>query len=185
MQPKILPGMIDSSIEFFQSDDGRLKYIHQGKVNCINEMPFAFSEIIKDEISKNPEIENHLKDFHPDSEIKRLHQFISCRFGGVDYQGDIKENVLQEGEYWPCPLRGTCKSEGVLCKIPKINGNDLSSTEIKIIQMSTTDMTNDVIADALGLCQGTFNKMKKIVYEKLNVPTKQCLTKIAHRYNII
>lgn len=185
MQDKIIPGMIDNSIEFFTADDGRMKYVHQGKVNCISELPFAYNHLIKDEISNNPEIEKHLFQFHPDSEIKRIHQFISCRFGGLDYQGDIKDNQLQQAEYRPCELRGHCKSEGILCKLPVINGHELSSTEIKIIQYSTSDMTNDVIADKLQLCFGTLHKMKKSIYKKTNVMTKQALTKIAHRYNII
>lgn len=185
MLTKILPGMVDDAVEFFKDDEGKVKYIHQGKVNCVSELPYWLTKIITEHIELNPEINNHLLNFHPDSEIKRLHQFINCRFGGIDFRGDIVDGKLQESEYIHCPLRGNCKSEGVLCKMPVVNGHTLTPTEVKIIQMSTTDMTNDVIAEECSLPLGSFHKIKQNIYDKFCVPTKQCLTKLAYSLNLI
>lgn len=184
-QQKLLPGMVDDSVEFFTSDDGKIKYIHQGHVNCISQLPCWLSKTLNEYIDNHPEVKMHLERMHPDSEIKQLHQFISCRFGGLDYSGDIIDGKIQETEYSHCPLRGNCKSEGVLCKMPVVNGHTLTSTEIKIIQLSTTDKTNEVIADELGLALGTFHKYKQSIYDRCAVLTKQCLTKLAYSLNLI
>lgn len=177
--------MVDDAVEFFKDSEGKLKYIHQGKVNCVSELPYWLTRVLNEYIEKNPEVKKHLQDFHPDSEIKQLHQFISCRFGGLDFRGDIIDGQLQESEYAFCPLRGNCKSEGVLCKMPIVNGHTLSATEVKIIQLSTTDLTNEVIAEETDLPLGTFHKIKQSIYEKCEVPTKQCLTKLAYSLNLI
>lgn len=185
MQTKILPGMIDDSVEFFTTEEGKIKYIHQGHVNCISQLPYWLSKTLKEYVENNPDVKEHLIMMHPDSEIKQLHQFINCRFGGLDYRGDIIDGKIQEHEYAFCPLRGNCQSEGVLCKMPVVNGHTLSSTEVKIIQLSTTDKTNDVIAEELGLPLGTFHKYKQSIYDKCAVLTKQCLTKLAYSLNLI
>src|SRR5690606_32617200 len=99
---------------------------------------------------------------------------------------DISETgKLQDGEYWECPLRGKCTSEGVLCKMPKVGAERLTPTEIKLIQLSTTDKTNDVIAEEMQLPLGSFHKSKKLLYNKLNINTKQCLTRMAMALNFI
>jgi hypothetical protein len=81
------------------------------------DISFETQKILADEINKNIAIKLELHDMHPTSPMKRLEQFAKCRFGGLDFQGKIKNGELQEGAYWDCPNRGKCKSEGILCKL--------------------------------------------------------------------
>ena len=149
-----------------------------------NTYNIPLSQYIK-EINKNKEVKLALHDFHPTSEIKRVEQFAMCRFGGLDFQGDIKNGELQDGEYWPCPNHGKCQFEGILCKLPLVNGQRLTKQEVDLIKLSSTDKTNDVIAEDLGIPLGTFHQLKHKLYEKFFVQTKQELTKLSAFLNII
>lgn len=181
---KIIPGMLNDDIEFFNTESG-VKYITNGKVENFINLPFQVLEILRQKISDNAELKNVLENWHPNSEFHQLQQFASCRFGGIDYDPDFKNGILQEGEYFKCPKASTCTGYGIVCQKPKIHKNELSTLEIQLIQLSTSDMTNEVIAEELKIPLGSFHKEKKLLYQKLGVQTKQALTKIAISANII
>lgn len=179
------PGMNCNSVEFFVVDS-YAKAIHKGKVIDFTELPLGIIEMLKEEIKKDKEVNLILHDLHPTSQWKRLEQFVTCRFGGIDFQGDITpEGNLQDGEYWPCPLRGNCSHEGKLCKLPIVNGQRLTTQEVQLMQLSTTDKTNEVIAEEMEMAPGSFHKAKALLHKLLGVQTKQCITRICTHLNLI
>lgn len=169
---RLYPGLADSSIEFF-IDNNQTKVIQNSKVLPFTEVSFSIIQLLDEEIEKDLLVKIHLMDMHPTSKIKRTEQFVHCRFGGLDYQGDIKDGKLQDGEYWECPKRGNCPSEGILCKLPSYNNKVLTNQDVKLLQLTATNKTNEVIADELSLPLGSFHKAKKYLYEKLGIQTKQ------------
>lgn len=181
---RLYPGLADSSIEFF-NDQEETKVIQNSKVFPFDEASFSVIQIIDEEIEKDSVVKSHLIAMHPNSKIKRTKQFVSCRFGGLDFQGDIKDGKLQEGEYWECPKRGNCPSEGILCKLPSYNGKQLQPQEVKLLQLTATNKTNEVIAEELSLPLGSFHKLKKILWSKLNIQTKQEGVMISFFLNLI
>lgn len=178
------PGMGDSSIEFFISEK-ETKVIQHGKVLPFSEIPFDTLKMLEKTIQEDIKINLELHDMHPNSKLKRIEQFARCRFGGLDFVGDIVNGKLQEGEYHDCPKRGKCAAEGILCKLPSYNGQNLSKQDIQLMQLLSTSKTNDVIADEMNLPMGSFHKAHHILYEKLEVQTKQEVTKIAYLLNLI
>jgi DNA-binding NarL/FixJ family response regulator len=184
MEIKIYPGMSCHGLEFFLHGSD-FKIIQHGQVKAFDEIPYQTSQIILEAINASPEITAALLEMHPDSQSKRIEQFAKCRFGGLDFQADIIEGELQDGEYWACPLHGSCKHEGVLCKLPKFNQERLTKEEIQLMQLSTSEKTNEAIADALQLPMGTFHQRKNTLHKKLGVQTKQGLTKISIFLNLI
>jgi DNA-binding CsgD family transcriptional regulator len=181
---KLLPGMACNSVEFFVHHS-EMKAIQHGKVIDFTELPFATIEIMQEEIKKNKEVNLALHDMQPYSSIKRVEQFAKCRFGGLDFQGDIKNNQLQDGEYWPCPMHGNCPHEGVLCKLPLYNGIRLTKQDVQLLKLLVSNKTNDVVADEMRIPLGTFHQAKKNLYEKLSIQTKQEAAVIAMSLNII
>lgn len=188
MTNNLLPGMIaDGQLEFFVVEN-EVKVMHSGKIESFSDTPFEIFQLLKETINNDPLVLEKLSEMHPSSEYRRIEQFVKCRMGGLDYSGDYcsKTKVLQDGEYWPCPKRGSCSAEGIVCKLPIVNGQRLTNQEIELIQLTTTDMTNDVIAEEMSLPLGTFHKIKHSLYQKIgNVQTKQCVTKIAIALNLI
>jgi len=178
------PGMGDSSIEFFISDK-ETKIIQNGKVLPFSDIPFATIKMLDEAIHADININLELHDMHPTSKLKRIEQFARCRFGGLDFVGDIIDGKLQEGEYHDCPNHGNCKSEGILCKLPAYNGLKLSAQDIQLMQLLTTPLTNDVIASEMNLPMGSFHKAHRQLYDKLGIQTKQENTRIAISLNLI
>jgi DNA-binding CsgD family transcriptional regulator len=181
---KLYPGLTCDNVELFNDGHG-LKAIYGGAVKAFHELPFLYIQAIKEAIQNNPAVKFQLERMHPDSEMKQIEQFAICNFSGLDHTADIAGGVLQEGEYWDCPKRGLCPAEGILCKQLQYNGKSISSVEIKMIKLLSTDMTNEAMADELFLRLGTYHLIKKKLYEKLGVSTKQEITLIGVALNII
>lgn len=178
------PGMTCSGLEFFVHD-GELNVMHNRKVIDFTELPFAVIQQLREAIEQDKNVKMALMDIHPTSEVKRLEQFAKCRFGGLDFKPDILHNQMQEGEYWACPLRGRCEHEGVLCKMPTINGQRLTKPEVSLMRLISSEATNEVIAELLGYKMGTFHLEKKKLYSKLKVQTKQGVAIISQHLNLI
>jgi DNA-binding CsgD family transcriptional regulator len=180
----MFPGMMDSATEFFVSQ-GEVKIIQNSKVLPFCEISSATMQILDEAINNDKAAKLELFDMHPNSKMKRIEQFAKCRFGGLDFQGDLHDGVLQDGEYWECPNHGNCKSEGILCKLPTYNEQRLDKQEVKLLQLMSSNMTNEVIADELAMPLGSFHKLKKNVYDKLGIQTKQEGTMVSFFLNLI
>jgi ATP/maltotriose-dependent transcriptional regulator MalT len=178
------PGMGCSTTEFYVSENETL-IIENNRIKPFAEISEENRIILQNEINSDQLVFNALFEMHPESEMKRLEQFTRCRLGGLDYQADIIDGKLQDGEYWECPERGTCKSEGILCKLPTYNGKRLEMDEIKLLQLTSTNKINEVIAEDLNLPLGTLHKFKKSVYKKLGIQTKQEGVVISFFLNLI
>ena len=178
------PGMGDSAIEFFISEK-ETKFIQHGKVLPFSQIPFATIKLLDEAIHADINLNLELHDMHPTSNLKRIEQFARCRFGGLDFVGDIVDGKLQEGEYHECPNRGNCKSNGILCKLPSYNGQNLSTLDVQLIQQLSTSKTIETIIYEMDLRPGTFHKIHNILYSKLGVQTRQEVTKIAYLLNLI
>ncbi|MFA9191100.1 hypothetical protein AAGV28_06925 [Flavobacterium sp. FZUC8N2.13] len=180
----IFPGMIDSATEFFVSN-GEVKIIQNAKILPFCEISSATMQILEETINQDARVKIELLDMHPTSKMKRIEQFAMCRFGGLDFEADIKDGQLQDGEYWECPNHGNCKSEGILCKLPKYNGQRLEKQEVILLQLMATNKTNDSIAHDMDMAMGSLHKLKKNVYDKLGIQTKQEGTMISFFLNLI
>lgn len=178
------PGMLDQSTEFFVYED-KLKVIQHGNIKDLSDLPLQTIEILKQEMKADKEVNLALHDLHPTSKFKRIEQFITCRFGGLDFNSDVQDGKLQDGEYWECPKRGSCPHEGVLCKLPVVNNERLTKTDVQLMQLSSSEITNDVMAETIGMPFGTLHQAKKQLYKKLGVQTKQRCAIIANKLGII
>jgi len=183
---KTYAGMGCSATEFYISDDN-VQIIENNRIIPFSEISDINIQILNNEIESDQAVQIELLKMHPNPEDNfiRLEQFVRCRFGGLDYQADIKDGILQQGEYWECPKRGNCQSEGILCKLPSYNGKPLELNEIKLLQLTATNKTNEVIAEDLDLPLGSFHKIKKTIYKKLGIQTKQEAVVISFFLNLI
>jgi DNA-binding CsgD family transcriptional regulator len=180
----LFPGMGCDATEFLVVNE-ELKFLNKGKILPFCELSSEIISVLENAINNDIQVKLELHDWFPNSKMKRTEQFAKCRFGGLDFKADVFEGKLQEGEYWACPNRGNCPSEGILCKMPHINGQRLTKKEVDMIQMLCTDATNEYIAYELDLPMGSFHKFKQNLYQKLKVQTKQEIVRIAFQLNLI
>jgi len=181
---KIYQGMLNNNAEFFKDGD-ELMVISNGSIKPFEQISFPHYQLFIEEINANPELKKELQKMHPDSEFKRVKQLANCRFGGIDYDADIKDNKLSRGDYWDCPLRGFCSGEGIVCSHVKYNGSILSKRHIDLVKLLVTNATNQTIALTLSIPEGTMHLLKKELYAIFNVQTKQELALKAQHINLI
>lgn len=181
---RIYPGLVCRSIEFFLMGDV-LKVISKGSVKDFRDAPWAYHQILKEAVKKEPETNKLLKEWYPKSEMKRLVQFGSCRFGGLDFYPDVNQSRLQAGEYSECPVRNSCPGAGIICRTPKYKGAEISFLEVDIIKALSTTDTNENIAAKIPLPLGSFHLAKKTLYRKLRIQTKQEAVMIGRDLNLI
>jgi DNA-binding CsgD family transcriptional regulator len=162
-----------------------VKFLNNGKILPFCDLSNDTIAVLEQAINDDLSVKLELLDHYPNSKLKRIEMFAKCRFGGLDFKADIFEGKMQEGEYWACPNRGNCPSEGILCKMPLVNGQRLTKQEVEMIQMLCTDATNEYIAYELELPMGSFHKFKQNLYQKLQVQTKQEIVRIAFQLNLI
>jgi DNA-binding CsgD family transcriptional regulator len=183
-QSRLYPGMVDTNVEFFKSAQG-VKVISKGIIKKFNQLSPQVYQILKTSLSKEAHATQILNEWYPNNELQQLEKFTECRLGGLDFTPDIQGNVLQDGEYHDCPFRGKCAGEGIICKALKYNGKIISQQEIELLRLIATNYINEVIAEKLKISFGQFHKVKKALYSKLNVQTKQGATLIAFDLNLI
>ncbi len=169
---KIYPGLLGPDVEIF-NDNEQLKILFNGQVKPFSSAPYSVIALLLEKIESEPDSKKILENWHPNSPTCQAQQFARCRFGGLDFEADIKDNQLQDGEYHPCPYRGSCSAEGVLCKLPTINGNRLTIQYIKLMRLLSGTDTNEVIAEKMELPLGSYHLLKKQLYAILGVQTKQ------------
>jgi DNA-binding CsgD family transcriptional regulator len=181
---RMYPGMGCSATEFFLAND-EMRIIQNSKILPFCEISFGTQQILQEAINEDLNVKLALHDMHPTSKMKRLEQFAKCRFGGLDFQGDIKNGELQDGEYWQCPNHGNCPHEGILCKLPTYNNQRLTKQDVQLLQLTATNKTNEAIGEELDLPMGSFHKAKKYLYVKLGIQTKQEGVMISMFLNLI
>ena len=181
---RIYPGLLCNSIEFFVTGK-RLKIISGGQVKDINDATYCQQQVLKEAIEKQPAVKEMLHSWYPHSKMKRIIQYGSCRFGGLDYQPDYQNSHLQDGEYSFCAARGMCPGEGILCKAPKFRGTELTFQEINLLQLLAGRDTNDVIAEKMEMPFGSLHPFKRKLYQKLNIQTKQEAAMVVRDLNLL
>lgn len=179
------PGMITNEVEFFTTGE-ELKVINKGKIYSFKELDASIIKILSDAMKQDQNAQAVLIKWFPNQELKQVEKFTQCRFGGLDFNPDINSaGKLQKGEYYQCPFRGKCEGEGVVCRNIRHNGNEITNEEIQLIKLLVTDLTNEDIADEMNLKLGTLHFKKRVLYEKLEITTKQQLTLFAVQHNIV
>lgn len=183
-QSNIYPGMLDENVEFFRTDNG-VKIISAGTIRAFKEITPPVYQILKQNLEVDLPALEILKKWYPNSELCQIEKFTECRFGGLDKTPDISQNQLQSGDYWECPFRGNCEGEGKICQPLTFKGEELSAQDIKLMKLLSGTSTNDVIAIELNISLGLFHKIKKKLYAKLEVQTKQEVALIALSLNLV
>lgn len=183
---KFYPGLLGPDVEIFNDGENELKILSNGKVKPFSQAPYSIIKLLLEQLEQEPEAKKILEEWHPSSSMKQIEQFAACRFGGLDYEADIKDNTLQDGEFHPCPKRGSCEAEGILCKMPIINGSRLSFPMVKLMRLLSSNDTNEVIAEKMNMPLGSYHFLKKKLYAALgNVQTKQEVALISRDLTIV
>lgn len=110
-----------------------------------------------------------------------VRRFIKCNLSCHDSAIDLDGETLHF-EKVPCPMRGECKWDGIICN-PKLN-NSLTEAEKRVYILLAENIEECAIADQLFLSINTVQAHRKSIYRKLKISSKAELI-LHHKNNII
>lgn len=106
-----------------------------------------------------------------------------CNFGVIDTStSDIDASGQFHFEHVPCPLRGECKHENVICH-PRFNSK-ISDAEMRVLGLLFKGMKRPQIADELCLSPHTVHNHIRNVSARLGANKESELIAYAHRHNL-
>ncbi|MDR1561169.1 MAG: helix-turn-helix transcriptional regulator [Holosporaceae bacterium] len=111
-----------------------------------------------------------------------VNRFCRCNFGTIDNIRDIDGKGRFVFEYVPCPLRGECRLEGVVCA-PEFNSK-ISDSEMRVLELLYRGFEKEEIAEKLHLSIHTINNHIRNAYTRLGFHEKAEFIDYAHRNKI-
>ena len=109
-------------------------------------------------------------------------RFIRCNFAQLDNIPDFSDECRCSFEFIPCPLRGECLYERVICR-PEFD-HKLSDSEMPVLRLWHSGLSIDDIAKQLCLSPHTINNHIRHAYQRLNIHSRAEFVRYAAINNI-
>lgn len=107
-----------------------------------------------------------------------------CNFGIIDAStSDIDATGHFHFEHVPCPLRGECKHENVICH-PRFNSK-ISDAEMRVLALMFKNISRQQIAEELCLSPHTVHNHIRNACARIGVNKEAELIAYAHRHNLV
>ena len=111
-----------------------------------------------------------------------VRRFVRCNFGGLDDVNDISGSMRCNFEYVPCPLRGECRLDRIVCN-PEFN-HQLSPSELQVLRLVYDGLTEEVIGERLRLSPHTIHTHVRNAYARLDIHSKAQFIRYAAENNL-
>jgi DNA-binding NarL/FixJ family response regulator len=159
-----------TGIEFFATGDDVFMIDQEGQLKPFDRFPLEVLDRLREEIEADAKLEQALDELT--SGTDQIRQFIRCRFGAFNNQGDLVDGVLT-AEYIDCGHRSDCMYEGIICR------RELTSRELEILKLIADDLADKQIADKLGISVFTVSNHRASILHKLGIASKIGLARFA------
>jgi len=114
---------------------------------------------------------------------RMFRRFVCCNFGAFDHIEDVDAENTFHFEKVPCPLRGECKHECVIC-MPEFS-TTLSAREYEILALIMEGLTDLQIADRICRSVDTVKNHRKNIRRKLAVHSNLELIEKIRKNNLV
>lgn len=129
-----------------------------------------------------PQAHNRLLELYGNQVYTRVLRFMKCNFSIHDSTPDLVGDKMNF-EYVPCPMRGECKDEGIICN--PVVSHGLRVREIEVLQLMSEGYTDKETATKLFLSVHTVITYRKSLLVKLACNNKAQLTSEAYKLGIL
>ena len=138
------------------------------------DFPEAYNALAKHYADSRPNLSYYMR--------RIVTRFLKCNFSPIDNKPDIHNGSFCNFEFVPCPIRGECPHEGVVCG-PQFKPS-LRRAEIKVMQKWYEGLNEDEIAALLCLSPYTIHNHIRNAYARLGVHSRSEFVKYAVAHNI-
>ena len=108
-----------------------------------------------------------------------VNRFCKCNFGNIDNVSDVEDSGKFNLECVPCPLRGECKYEYIICR-PEFE-HLITDAELRVLRLWYLGKKKEEIADALYLSIHTVNNHIRNAFTRLGIHEKSEFVKYAEQ----
>ncbi|SEM65611.1 regulatory protein, luxR family [Mucilaginibacter gossypiicola] len=179
-------GLFDQNAEFFADADMKAFCLTGGRAVSIDELSGNMIATIEADMLQHPEKLKGIAKMGIYGRMPVINQYVVCNYGGFDHTPDMINGQLQQKEYWPCPKRGICKMEGIVCDSLKTNiGEVLTSSEVKVLKHVAMGYLDKEIAHKLNIAIGTVTTHTRNIRKKTGFQRKADLTRFATQKHLI
>ena len=116
-------------------------------------------------------------------EKDQIEKFGMCRYGGLDDLPDFDKDKTNH-EWYNCGHRGHCPGEGLVCKSMQAKYGKISPRMIQYLSFIVKGLTDEEIANKMGLKPSTTRTLKKRCLDATGLPNKSALIAFAKDKNI-
>jgi len=172
-----------NNTEFFTGADGKSAMMSNGQVTIQLTANSPMVPVMADWLKSNrPKSYLELKS-HYKNDFRIVRQAVKCMFGSLDGMPDISGDFVNY-EVVHCPLRGEelCPFSEKICN--PASEHNLSFREVEVAKLIATGSTDKEVAEQLFLSVHTVSNHRKHIFKKLNLRSKQDLTKYVIDHNI-
>lgn len=162
---------MNQGIEFFATRGDVYMICPNGEVKNFSQFPISVLDRLRAEIEKDPQLEAALEKISENG-IDELKQFVRCRFGAFNNQGDLVNDHLTS-EYVDCEKRGNCPHEGIICR------SELTAREIEVTRLIADDLADKQIAERLSISPFTVSNHRVNIERKLGLASKIGIARFA------
>lgn len=169
----------EDGISIILNDNGNYIPVDESNTNLIDEI----TELIK---SLYPEAYNSLFELYGKAINHKwlmVRRFINCNWSVADNKPDVDNYGFTSLEIVPCPLRGECRYENIICK-PELS-TALSKREIEVVKLICEGLDDQTIADRLYLSYWTVGNHRKHIHKKIGTTSKPEIIAWARKNNIV
>ncbi|WP_028376032.1 helix-turn-helix domain-containing protein [Leeuwenhoekiella sp. MAR_2009_132] len=168
----------DMTVRFFQS----------GQCYPFKKLQATYFALILNEFYKDKPAQKFFKVLEKEegitlTTVRKVELYTYFMWGGLDHKPDIKNGELQPSENFR--HIENCPSLAFANKSLKINGAELNTRDLLIIDMSARGCTDYEIADALHITVITLNHHKKNLFTKTGTDCKLSLVSASYKNQIL
>ena len=162
---------MNQSIEFFATKGDVYMVDPNGEVRNFSMFPSTVLDRLQAEIENDAQLEEAMEQI-AGTGVNAIRQFVRCRFGAFNNQGDLVNNKLIS-EYVDCEKRGHCPHEGVICR------SELTAREVEVTRLIANDLADKQIAHHLSISPHTVARHRVNIEQKLGVASKIGIARFA------
>lgn len=167
-----------TNIEFFTYSNEVMVRTADGSVRTLSPSDYSLVDEVCDYLSTfYPKAYAALCEEYKQSALNQhyfrfriVSRFVRCNFGALDNVNDISTTLHCNFEYVPCPLRGECHLDRIVCN-PEFN-HQLSPAEFQVLRLVYDGISEEVIAERLRLSPHTIHSHVRNAYARLNIHSK-------------
>lgn len=184
---RLYPGMCDGSLEiFFHPEEQQLKAIEGGTVKPFTAVTESRKLFLYNILQDEPATAAALERMVPNDPKGQVEKLAKCRFGGLNFQPDFcPDTEAQSYDFVECDQRGTCPGCGIVCRNLEYHGEQLDSVDVKAIRLMATDHKTVLLAEELGMPEGTFHVYRTKLYRRIGVKSKPELARVGVELGLI